>query len=84
MQVVLRQHHQAAAVAAFERLHRESFGEVEGVLDPKLQKLLDKELADLLNRNEVQSARICERLESEVRYLHTAYCSWTHSSTSSP
>ena len=54
-------------MAAFDRLHRESFGEVESVLDPKLQKLLDKELADLLNRNEVQSARICERLENEVR-----------------
>ena len=35
-------------------------------LDPKLQKVLDKELQDTLNRNELISTRVCSSLESQV------------------
>ena len=37
------------------------------LLDAKLQKGLDKQFSDLENRNEVQSTRLCEQLESQVR-----------------
>lgn len=69
MQETLRQQHNEASAAAFERLQRESFGHVEGVLDPKLQKALDKEFQDAFNRNEVQSTRLCSQLESQVCFV---------------
>jgi hypothetical protein len=67
MQETLNLHHNDAALAAFDRLHCDSFGQVADLLDAKLQKGLDKQLADLENRNEVQSTRLCEQLESQVR-----------------
>jgi hypothetical protein len=78
LQDVLRHQHDEASAAAFERLHRESFGHVEGILDPKLQKALDKEFQDVLNRNEVQSTRLCSQLESQVwfvqgEFVHPVY-----------
>ena len=69
VQDALKAKHAELSSAAFERLHRESFGEVEGLLDDKLRKALDKEFRDVVNRNEVQSTRLCEQLENQVRCL---------------
>ena len=68
VQETLKLRHSDAALAAFDRLHRDSFGQVADLLDAKLQKGLDKQLADVENRNEVQSTRLCEQLESQARY----------------
>jgi hypothetical protein len=79
LQAALKQRHDEATLTAFDRLHRDSFGEIADILDPKLQKLLDKALLDLQNRNELLSTRICEKLENEVCLIAaTLLCTSKH------
>lgn len=59
--------HKAAAAEAMQQLHQGAFGRIGERLDSKLQATLDRNLEDILNKNEIQSSRACDTLESKVR-----------------
>lgn len=59
--------HQKAATAALQQLHQGAFGRIGERLDGKLQSAMNRNLDDTLNKNEIQSSRACDSLESTVR-----------------
>jgi hypothetical protein len=67
----VREAHSTAAAAALGKLHARAFGQIGEALDGKLEALTERELRDVLNRNEVLSGRVCEELESSVRACHS-------------
>lgn len=66
MQEKIENLHKGAAEQAMQKLHQGAFGRIGERLDGKLQAALDRNLQDTLNKNEIQSSRACESLESSV------------------
>ena len=59
--------HKGAVEKSMQKLHQGAFGRIGERLDGKLQSAMDRNLQDTLNKNEIQSSRACESLESSVR-----------------